>query len=217
MNILSRLLGSTRRASRREVRGAGGRSSGGRSSAAVGDNVGDNSSDDSSDSAVLVIEPMRRAHLEQVMEIEKTAYPKPWTEGVFTDELSMQSRGSRHYLVATIDGRVVGYGGMIYMDDAAHVTNVAVEVSMRRRGIATELMLDLSWEARRAGMKSLTLEVRDSNVSAQSLYRRFGFVPVGVRAKYYENRDDAIVMWCTDIQGEEFRERLQLIEAERNG
>ena len=99
---------------------------------------------------------------------------------------------------------------------AAHVTNVAVEVSMRRRGIATELMLDLSWEARRAGMKSLTLEVRDSNVSAQSLYRRFGFVPVGVRAKYYENRDDAIVMWCTDIQGEEFRERLQLIEAERN-
>jgi hypothetical protein len=42
-------------------------------------------------------------------------------------------------------------------------------------------------------------------------------VPVGVRAKYYENRDDAIVMWCTEIQGDEFRERLQLIEAERSG
>jgi ribosomal-protein-alanine N-acetyltransferase len=105
---------------------------------------------------------------------------------------------------------------MIYMDSAAHITNVAVDVSMRRRGIATELMLDLSWEARRVGMASLTLEVRESNVSAQSLYRRFGFVPVGVRTKYYENRDDAIVMWCTDIQEPAFEQRLQTIEAERN-
>jgi ribosomal-protein-alanine N-acetyltransferase len=103
------------------------------------------------------------------------------------------------------------------MDDAAHVTNVAVDVSLRRRGIATELMLDLAREARRAGMASLTLEVRESNVSAQSLYRRFGFVPVGVRAKYYENRDDAIVMWCNDIQGDEFAQRLARIQTERDG
>ncbi|NBX12795.1 MAG: ribosomal-protein-alanine N-acetyltransferase [Acidimicrobiia bacterium] len=195
MSILGRLLRTNRRASGRPFRG--------------------NPDDDTAE--LLVIEPMHRSHLARVMEIERTAYPKPWTEGVFADELSMQNRGSRYYLVALLGDRLVGYGGMIYMDDAAHITNVAVDVSMRRRGIATELLLDLSWEARRAGMKSLTLEVRESNVSAQSLYRRFGFVPVGVRAKYYENRDDAIVMWCTDIQGDEFRERLQLIEAERNG
>lgn len=164
---------------------------------------------------VLTIEPMRRSHLPAIMTIEHTAYPQPWTEGVFLDELAMQSRGSRHYLVAKLGGHVVGYGGMIYMDDAAHITNVAVDVAMRRRGIATEIMLDLAWEARRQGMASLTLEVRESNVSAQSLYRRFGFAPVGVRAKYYENRDDAIVMWCTDIQGDEFEQRLQRIEAER--
>ncbi|MEY3132883.1 MAG: ribosomal-protein-alanine acetyltransferase [Actinomycetota bacterium] len=195
MSILGRLLRTNRRASGRPFRG----------------------NPDDATAELLVIEPMHRSHLPRVMEIEKTAYPKPWTEGVFADELSMQNRGSRYYLVALLGDRLVGYGGMIYMDDAAHITNVAVDVSMRRRGIATELLLDLSWEARRAGMKSLTLEVRESNVSAQSLYRRFGFVPVGVRAKYYENRDDAIVMWCTEIQGDEFRERLQLIEAERNG
>jgi ribosomal-protein-alanine N-acetyltransferase len=195
MSILGRLLRTNRRASGRPFRG----------------------NPDDATAELLVIEPMHRSHLARVMEIEKTAYPKPWTEGVFADELSMQNRGSRYYLVALLGDRLVGYGGMIYMDDAAHITNVAVDVSMRRRGIATELLLDLSWEARRAGMKSLTLEVRESNVSAQSLYRRFGFVPVGVRAKYYENRDDAIVMWCTDIQGDEFRERLQMIEAERNG
>lgn len=166
---------------------------------------------------VLRIELMRRAHLPQILEIEQTAYPQPWSEGVFRDELAMQAGGSRHYLVAMLGGRVVGYGGLIYMDDAAHVTNVAVDVSLRRRGIATELMLDLAREARRAGMASLTLEVRESNVSAQSLYRRFGFVPVGVRAKYYENRDDAIVMWCNDIQGDEFAQRLARIQTERDG
>lgn len=169
------------------------------------------------DHDVLTIVPMHRSHLREVMEIERTAYPRPWTEGVFADELAMQSRGSRHYLVAMLGGRVVGYGGMIYMDDAAHVTNVAVDAALRRRGVATELMLELAWEARRVGMASLTLEVRDSNVSAQSLYRRFGFVPVGIRAKYYENRDDAIVMWCSDIQGDEFLGRLRGIERERGG
>jgi ribosomal-protein-alanine N-acetyltransferase len=167
------------------------------------------------DDNTLLITPMHRSHLPAIMEIEATAYPQPWTQGVFIDELAMQARGSRHYLVAHLNGRLVGYGGMIYMDTAAHITNVAVDMTLRRRGIATELMLDLAWGARRAGMESLTLEVRESNVSAQSLYRRFGFAPVGVRAKYYENRDDAIVMWCTDIQSDAFRERLQMIEAER--
>lgn len=169
----------------------------------------------SSDADSLLVEPMRRQHLDQVMSIEFTAYPKPWSRAVFEDELAMQSRGSRHYVVALLGGRVVGYGGMIYMDDAAHITNVAVDSALRRRGVATEIMLDLSWEARRVGMASLTLEVRESNVSAQSLYRRFGFAPVGVRSKYYENRDDAIVMWCTDIQGDDFLARLRTIERER--
>jgi ribosomal-protein-alanine N-acetyltransferase len=175
----------------------------------------DDGSDETSDDS-LTIERMRRSDLAEIMAIEQTAYPKPWSRGVFEDELAMQSRGSRHYVVARLAGRLVGYGGMIYMDGAAHITNVAVDVAMRRRGIATEIMLELSWEARRAGMTSLTLEVRESNVSAQSLYRRFGFAPVGVRAKYYENRDDAIVMWCTDVQGDDFCNRLRKIEAERS-
>jgi len=191
MSVIGRLLGRGRQSSR-----------------SVADAV-------SSDADSLLVEPMRRQHLDQVMSIELTAYPKPWSRTVFEDELAMQSRGSRHYVVALLGGRVVGYGGMIYMDDAAHITNVAVDAVLRRRGVATEIMLDLSWEARRVGMASLTLEVRESNVSAQSLYRRFGFAPVGVRSKYYENRDDAIVMWCTDIQGDDFLARLRTIERER--
>jgi ribosomal-protein-alanine N-acetyltransferase len=61
----------------------------------------------------------------------------------------------------------------------------------------------------------LTLEVRHTNTAAQELYRRFGFVPAGVRRKYYENTDDAIVMWCQDIQQDAFRQRLRNIEKTR--
>mgnify|MGYP006193479123 CR=1 FL=1 len=77
------------------------------------------------------------------------------------------------------------------------------------------MMLELAVEARNRECEALTLEVRHTNTAAQELYRRFGFAPVGVRAKYYENRDDAIVMWCTDIQSEVYEARLQTIEAER--
>ncbi|MFM8776816.1 MAG: ribosomal-protein-alanine N-acetyltransferase RimI, partial [Actinomycetota bacterium] len=62
---------------------------------------------------------------------------------------------------------------------------------------------------------AMTLEVRHTNISAQNLYRRFGFVPAGVRKKYYENRDDAIVMWCAGVQQQEFTDRLRKIELSR--
>ena len=53
-----------------------------------------------------------------------------------------------------------------------------------------------------------TLEVRASSTGAQALYRAFGFAPAGVRAQYYENTEDAIVMWCHDIQSPAYAERL---------
>ncbi len=81
------------------------------------------------DTQTLQIEPMRKTHLDEVMTIESVSYPAPWTRAVFEDELAMQARGSRHYLAARLGGRVVGYGGMIYMDDAAHITNIAVDVA----------------------------------------------------------------------------------------
>jgi ribosomal-protein-alanine N-acetyltransferase len=95
-------------------------------------------------------------------------------------------------------------------------TNLAVNPTWHRRGVATELLLELAWEARARGFLALTLEVRHTNVAAQDLYRRFGFVPAGVRKKYYENTDDAIVMWCSDIQGDEFSRLLGEIESARS-
>jgi ribosomal-protein-alanine N-acetyltransferase len=57
------------------------------------------------------------------------------------------------------------------------------------------------------------LEVRASNEAAQQLYRKFGFLPAGVRARYYEGTEDAIVMWCHDIQSPEYLRRLEELGA----
>ena len=166
---------------------------------------------DAESSQDLVIVPMRRAHIRKIMPIEQQVYPRPWTAQVFVEELEQARVGKRHYLVGTIGDELVGYGGLLYVENDAHVTNIAVHPMWRSRGIATELLLDLAWEANRRGCEAMTLEVRHTNVAAQQLYRRFGFVPAGVRKTYDETRDDAIVMWCAGVQEPEFVDRLRKI------
>ncbi len=157
------------------------------------------------------ISPLKRRHLRQVMRIEQQVYPRPWSLGVFASELGHRD-GSRCYVVARAGSTVVGYAGLLLTDGDAHVTNVAVDPGCHRGKIGSRLLLTLARQARLAGATSMTLEVRVSNDAAQALYACFGFVPVGVRKKYYENVEDAIVMWVHDIDGAEFAARLRDVE-----
>jgi [ribosomal protein S18]-alanine N-acetyltransferase len=169
----------------------------------------------------IALEPMRRRDLRRgVMAIEAVSYPKPWSPGVFESELAQVRSGARRYLVARrVDrqgrgrGPVVGYAGLWFSADEAHVTNVAVQPERQRTGVATALMLGLADSAIDRGCAAWTLEVRVSSTGAQDLYRRFGFNPAGVRARYYENTEDAIVMWCNDIQDAEYRALLDSIRS----
>ena len=156
----------------------------------------------------VTLEPMRRRHVGQVLAIERVSYPRPWTTTVFHDELDQVATGHRHYLVARLGRTVVGYAGLMFVADEGHVTNVAVHPDHRREGIANQLLLELAGVAIQRGCVAWTLEVRASSTGAQALYRSFGFAPAGIRAKYYENTEDAIVMWCHDIQEPAYAERL---------
>jgi ribosomal-protein-alanine N-acetyltransferase len=156
----------------------------------------------------LVIEPLRRRHLTEILAIEQVSYPKPWTRSVFLSEIELARGKERYYIVARVGVEVAGYAGLMFVVGDAHVTNIAVAPDRQRRGVATRLLAELAWVAIDRGCEAMTLEVRVSNVGAQALYRRFGFVPAGVRQRYYENTEDAIVMWCHDIAQPEFRERL---------
>lgn len=164
------------------------------------------------DELLVRIEPMRRRHVRSVLRIEDRVYPRPWSASVFHTELGYND-GSRCYLVARVDRHLVGYGGFLMAVDDAHITNIAVDPRWHRHKIATRLLLTLAREAQASGATHLTLEVRVSNVAAQALYRRFGFAPAGVRTKYYENVEDAIIMWAHDIDQPAYAERLAAIEA----
>jgi [ribosomal protein S18]-alanine N-acetyltransferase len=169
----------------------------------------------------VALEPMRRRDLRRgVMPIELVSYPKPWSQSVFESELAQVRSGARRYLVARRPARpgrgarIVGYAGLWFNADEAHVTNVAVLPEQQRTGVATALLLGLADAAIDRGCGAWTLEVRVSSKGAQELYRRFGFSPAGVRARYYENTEDAIVMWCNDIQGDEYRALLDSIRSD---
>ncbi|MEZ5274460.1 MAG: ribosomal protein S18-alanine N-acetyltransferase [Ilumatobacteraceae bacterium] len=160
-------------------------------------------------SAALMVEPLRRRHLAGVMEIEQVSYPKPWTLSVFQSELGLAATGERVYLVAREGSHVVGYAGMMVALDEAHVTNIAVAPAARRGGLGNRLLAELAWAAIGRGCTGLTLEVRVSNTAAQALYGAFGFEAAGVRRRYYENTEDAIVMWRHGILEADFRQLLR--------
>ncbi len=148
----------------------------------------------------LVIEPMRRKHLPQVEAIEKMSYTRGWSHRLFLTEMDQVRDGTRWYGVSRLGRRVIGYGGLLFAGEEAHITNIAVALDHRRRGVGAALMHRLAHVAIERGCEAWTLEVRAISTGAQHLYRNFGFAPAGVRQRYYENAVDAIVMWCHGIQ-----------------
>lgn len=152
----------------------------------------------------IAIRQMLRSDIPAVAELEADIYPQPWSPRVFFDELAMDSRS---YVVATEDGHIVGYGGLLLVEDDAHITTVAVARKARGHMVGKRLMLSLVDRSLESGARHLTLEVRVSNEAAQRLYERFGFRPVGRRKNYYRD-EDALVMWATDIDTDEYGMRL---------
>ena len=168
------------------------------------------------DQLAVQVVPMRRRHLRGVLRIEQQVYPRPWTLGLFLSELSLHH--SRSYVVARVEGSVVGYGGIMLSAEDAHVTTIAVDPAWQRHKLGQRLLCVLTREAVRLGCSNLTLEVRVSNKGAQALYQRFGLAPAGVRRGYYvESGEDAIVMWAHGIDEPDHVARVDRLWAEIPG
>jgi ribosomal-protein-alanine N-acetyltransferase len=156
------------------------------------------------------IREMMRGDIPSVAEMEAEIYDQPWSPRVFFDELAMDNR---EYLVVTNGGsRIIGYGGLLVVDEDAHITTLAVAPEARGQRLGKRLMLALVDRALGVGARHLTLEVRLSNSSAQGLYELFGFDPVGRRKNYYKD-EDALVMWATDIDASDYMDRLASIRS----
>ena len=153
------------------------------------------------------IEKLRRRDLRQLLQIENTVFPEPWTPAVFNSELAL--RRGRLYRAAWDGPAMAGYIGFLIVDDEAHMTTIATAPAYQRRGIATTLIIDAAHTLRDDGVKHVSLEVAANNEPAQTLYRRFGFAPIAVRKNYYQvTGQDALVMWVYDIDSEEYARRL---------
>ena len=98
------------------------------------------------------------------------------------------------YFIAKLDAEIVGFAGMLKICDEANIMNIVTKVSKRHLGIGTKLLEALIASAKEKSLKSITLEVNATNYTAINLYEKFGFKRIGLRKKYYNNTDDAIIM-----------------------
>ena len=133
--------------------------------------------------------------IEDVMAVEKDAYPFPWTRGNFLDSLDS---GYEAWVLRDEDGRLLGYFLMMYAVEEVHLLNITVRPDVQGQGLGRKLMDKLMGSARDAGMHAVLLEVRPSNHHALMVYHHLGFVQIGQRKNYYPadgaSREDAIVM-----------------------
>lgn len=137
----------------------------------------------------------RPEHLDDILLMEQQCFSVPWTH----EQLMAQLSDFMHIFLAAEDenGRAVGYAGLMYVLDEGYISNVAVSPDRRREGIADMLLTELYERAKPKKLSFLTLEVRESNIPAQSLYKKHGYTEVGRRKAYYSRpKEDAVLMTC---------------------
>ncbi len=113
---------------------------------------------------------------------------------------------------------IIGFAGIWIMADEAHITNIAVRELYRHRGIGEALLISVIDLSVKLNARIVTLEVRASNIGAQNLYRKYGFVQVGLRRGYYiENKEDAVLMSTENIASASFQAHLQQLRQAHSG
>jgi len=158
----------------------------------------------------VVFKLMQESHVAAVMEIERESFPTPWPAHAYRHEIT-ENPLAHYYVVcpssdasdepsAAESDEVWGYAGIWLMVDEAHISTIAIRSDLRRCGLGQLLLLALLDVSAKLGAKRATLEVRESNVPARSLYLAYGFQPVGRRKGYYtDTHEDAIILTTPDF------------------
>lgn len=153
--------------------------------------------------------------------IERASFSEGWPLTAFERELSLNPAARYVALEGAappgshaLEREVVGFAGLWLMLDEAHVVSVAVAEQHRGRGLGRLLVHGLVDVAYQHKMSVATLECRESNVAARSLYREYGFHEVGVRKRYYaDTHEDAIIMTTEELDSPAYRERYARLAA----
>ncbi len=141
----------------------------------------------------IIIRDMTLADLTEVMAIEQTSYPFPWTKKIFSDCLRVGYR----CLVIEMSEQLVGYAIISVVLDECHILNICIGQAARGQGLGRLMMESVLRQGSTLGAKMVYLEVRPSNIIANQLYESLGFQQIGLRKGYYphhDGREDALVL-----------------------
>lgn len=138
------------------------------------------------------VQPMRWWHVEPVTQLERELFPEDfWSAEQFWQELAQDTRS---YVVAIVDGTVVGYAGAFILPPDSDLQTIAVASGSQGAGLASRMLAVLCDQAAAAGSTHMILEVREANLRAIALYERTGFERISRRSRYYPDGTAAIIM-----------------------
>ena len=139
----------------------------------------------------LKISDMTISDFENISPILSLEFDDFWSIETLKSE---QCNQNSHYIVAKTHDEIVGFGGIWKSVDDIHITDIVVKKDFRKKGIGSLLLQKLILLTKELNYNELTLEVNKNNNIAKKLYLKFGFKELGIRKKYYNNTDDAIIM-----------------------
>ena len=139
----------------------------------------------------IEIRIMNISDLDSISNILLTDFDDFWTYSVFKEELK---NPNSKYILALEKDNIVGFGGIWKAVDDIHITNIVDKKSLRKNGIGSMLLNKLIELSKKENINSITLEVNTKNIPAIKLYEKYGFKNVGIRKKYYNGTDDAVIM-----------------------
>ena len=129
--------------------------------------------------------------LNKISPVLLTEFDDFWNYNIFKSELENENS---KYVVAKNNDEIVGFAGIWISIDEAHVTNIVTKKDLRKNGIGSTLLEELINLSKTLNLVSITLEVNENNLDAIKLYEKFGFEKLGIRKKYYNNTDNALIM-----------------------
>jgi ribosomal-protein-alanine N-acetyltransferase len=139
----------------------------------------------------MEIDIMTMEDYEKIKNILQAVFDEFWNSNILKSELE---NPNTKYIVAKLNGEIAGFAGILIGVDVVEIMNIVVKKNKRRMGIGKNLLEKLIELAKKTKLKILTLEVNSNNIPARKLYEILGFKAVGIRKKYYNNIDDAIIM-----------------------
>jgi len=152
--------------------------------------------------------------LDEIYSLEEIIYPNHhWSKEDYEKELT--NKLAYYKCAVNSDNKITGHLGFWHLFEEAHLVTIEVLPEFRGQKIASALMINLIEECYKLMIKYITLEVREGNIAAVSLYKKFGFTTIGMRKKYYQDNDEnALIMFTENIWYDKFKSNYQKIKQE---